>query len=288
VLNTLAYTRAFAGDLEGARRALGRYAEVSPGDANVQDTSGDVYFRLGRFAEAEKYYLEAHRRNPGLLAGGDLYRAALAAWFAGDPRRADSHFANWLALRKRGGDPLLSVREAVWEASTRRLAQARTRLRQLTQVPGSTVELRTAAAAQLAIFDKTAGEAAIAPAVASNPSAAVAGFLCQPDAAPPVWTERAGTLPTGVRSVLLGYALLLNGHFKEAVPVWRSALQASHPTTDSDARMMLAWALSASGQPAEAGPLLAQAPMPGRAAEPGLTFLALLKYAELGRRPQGT
>ena len=282
-LNTLAYAKAFAGDLDGARRVLARYAEVSPGDANVQDTLGDVHFQLGRFAEAEKYYVEAHRLNPAMLGGGDLYRAALGAYFAGDTRRADTHFANWLAIRKRGGDPVLAVREAVWEASTARVAQARMRLGQLVQVPGSTAELRAAAAAQLAVFDKAAGARAVAPVVPGNASAAVAQFLCQPDAAPQVWAQRAESLPAGVRAVLLGYALLLNGHFAQAVPVWRKTWESTHPTNDSDARVMLAWALSASGQGAEAKRLLARAPMPGRAAEPGLTFLTVLKYSELRR-----
>jgi tetratricopeptide (TPR) repeat protein len=283
-LNTLAYTRAYAGDLEGAQRALARYAEMAPGDANLQDTLGDVHFHLGRFGEAEKYYLEANRLNPSLLAGGDLYRAALAARFAGDLKRADAHFANWLAVRKGGGDPLLTVREAVWEASTGRLDQARTRLRQLADTASGNPDVRTAAAAQLALFNKTAGEQAVAPVVADNASAAIAGFLCQPDADAQEWTRRAQPLPPQVRATLLGYALLLNRHFKEAVPVWRSIYGGTHPTADSDARVMLAWALSGSGQAAEAAQLLTRAPIPGRAAEPGLSYLTTLKYGELSRR----
>ncbi|HET8546382.1 MAG TPA: tetratricopeptide repeat protein [Bryobacteraceae bacterium] len=283
-LNSLVYTRTWMGDLDGARHALARYGESAPGDANVQDTHGDVHFYFGRFAEAEKYYLEAHRINPGLLAGGDLYRAALSARFAGDLRRADGHFANWLAFRKAGGDPLLAVREAVWEASTGRLNQARTRLRQFVRMPPSSVEVGAAAASQLALFDKAAGERALAPAAPVSASAAVASFLCQADAGAAEWAQRARALPAAVRDALLGYALLLNGHFGEAVPVWRSVYQATQPAAESDARVMFAWALSASGRRGEAAALLVRAPISGRAAEPGLTFLTWSKYAELARR----
>jgi hypothetical protein len=164
------------------------------------------------------------------------------------------------------------------------MPQARTRLRQLTQVPGLAAELRTAAAAQLAVLDKAAGERAAPPSAPGNASAAVAAFLSQTDSSAADWVERAKIFPARVRETLLGYALLLNGHFKDAVPVWRGIYQASHPSTDSDARIMLAWALAASGQPAESARLLEHAPSPGRAAEPGLTFLTLAKYAELTKR----
>jgi tetratricopeptide (TPR) repeat protein len=283
-LNSLSYTRAYMGDLEGARRMLARYAEIAPGDANVPDTLGDVHFHLGRFAEAEKYYLEAHRVNPALLAGGDLYRAALAAHLAGDRKGADAHFANWLAVRKAGGDPLLVVREAVWEASTGRLAQARTRLRQLLTITGENNVIRIHAAAQLALFDKVAGEKPVPPVAPGNAAAAVTAFVCQPDVPVAEWTQRAQGVPAALRGTLLGYALLLNGHFAEAVPLWRTTYQSAHPATDSEARVMFAWSLAASGQAAEAAQLLARTPLPGRAAEPGLTFLTWSKYSELARR----
>ncbi|HET8546488.1 MAG TPA: hypothetical protein VFL57_00715 [Bryobacteraceae bacterium] len=251
----------YAGDLEGARRVLARYAAVSPGDANVQDTLGDVHFHFGRFDEAEKYYPEAHRLNPGLLSGGDLYRAAIAARFASDLRGADSHIANWLTFRKRGGDPVLAIREAAWEASTARLSQGRTRLRQLAQVPGLSAERRNAVPAQLAILDRVAGERTVAPARAGDASAAVAYFSATAMPLPLyAYSGPNGCRQQYERRCLATHCCSTATSGKQCrlaggVPV-------GPPTNYSDARVMLAWSLHGSGQVAEASRLLAQAPIP--------------------------
>ena len=78
----------------------------------------------------------------------------------------------------------------------------------------------------------------------------------------------------------LGYALLLHGHFSEAIPVWQEVLSQLRPELDSDARVMLAWASARAGRVDEARKLLERSPIPPRMAEPGLSFLTLAKYEE--------
>ncbi|MEK7404814.1 MAG: tetratricopeptide repeat protein [Acidobacteriota bacterium] len=88
-LNEAGYARAYAGDLAGATALLSRYRDLRPGDPNALDSLGDVHFHHGRFAEAEKFYLEAYSKSPGFLGGCDLYKAAQARLKTGDVKGAE-------------------------------------------------------------------------------------------------------------------------------------------------------------------------------------------------------
>ncbi len=79
-----------------------------------------MYFVNGRFADAEKYFLEAHDSNPGFLAGADLFKAAYARWLAGDLKGADAIMARYLDFRRQARDSLIAWREASWDYATGR------------------------------------------------------------------------------------------------------------------------------------------------------------------------
>jgi len=290
VLNLAGYAKAFSGDAAGARATLEEYSRQAPKDANALDSMGDVSFYFGRFDQAAKDYQQAHQLNPSLLGGGDLYRAALALYFGGHPAEADALFASCLQYRAANGDQIGAVREAVWEASTGRLDRARLRLRNYLERTDIAPESRSISASQLAIFDLAAGKQAHFEA---PPSASPAGqtlrfyatFLTQPDAGAEAWKGRTDALaklgqPLLVKQ-LLGYALVLHGHFAAAVPVFQEVLAELRPEIDSDARIMLAWASAGAGHAAESRKLLERYPIPPHMAEPGLTFLTLAKCREV-------
>ena len=75
--NSLAYAAAYAGDSSATVNALARYRTLRPADANPLDSLGDVNLLSGHLREAEGFYLEAARKDPAFLNGGDLFKAAI-------------------------------------------------------------------------------------------------------------------------------------------------------------------------------------------------------------------
>jgi Flp pilus assembly protein TadD len=126
--NMLGYAQAFAGDPDAARKSFERYGSDPAHAANALDSAGEGAFLNGRFAEAEKSFLEAHAKNSALLGGGDLLKAAYARWLQGDLSGADQRFSQYLAFRTQQKDPLIPWRQAVWEYSTGRPEPAIARL----------------------------------------------------------------------------------------------------------------------------------------------------------------
>ena len=123
--NTMAYAHGFAGNIAGAEASIAEYRRVAPQDANIYDSLGEVYFYHGRFAEAEQNFLKAFQMDSALLGGGEMYRAALSRYLAGDLAKADQHFKQYLQFLQKHNDPSLALREAVWLYTTGRVAEAR-------------------------------------------------------------------------------------------------------------------------------------------------------------------
>jgi tetratricopeptide (TPR) repeat protein len=130
--NLLGYAQAFAGDLEGARKSFERYGSDPAHAANALDSAGEAFFSGGKFAEAEKYFLQAHAKSSALLSGDDLLKAAYSRWLLGDLPGADQQFAQYVAFRSHLKDPMLVWRQAVWEYATGRTDAAISRLTNVT------------------------------------------------------------------------------------------------------------------------------------------------------------
>ena len=128
VRNLLGYALFHAGDLPAARREFDEYAKAPGHEANAADSQGEVLFMAGQFADAERYFLQAHEKGPELLDGVDLSKAAYARWLRGDLKGADEIFEKFLRYRADHGDQATVWRQAVWEYSTGRQTEARTRL----------------------------------------------------------------------------------------------------------------------------------------------------------------
>jgi tetratricopeptide (TPR) repeat protein len=254
-LNLLGYTYAWGGNLERAVTALERYRAMRPGDANPLDSLADVHYYCGRFAQAAALYEQAHAKDPALLAGGDLYKAAWARLMQGDRRAADETFARFLAAREAVRD-VVPYRQAQWEYVTGRPRQAIARLERLAQ--SAPPPVASLVWAQLGFWSIEAGDRARAlecarKAPVAGPLPALCAFLAQPPAPAEVWAARiARILPqpaqAPLRQLALAYALLLSKDFSAAAPPLERAWNASSPTSPDCPAVSLAWALVETGR----------------------------------------
>lgn len=274
--NQLGYARSYARDFAGAVASLGRYRELRPEEANPLDSLGDVHYHVGRFAEAERFYLEAWRKHPGFLAGGEPYKVAWARLMQGNRGGADEQFEKYLEARRAGGDPQLEWRRAQWEYLTGRQTEAGARLERWS---GPT------AWAQLAVWslaegDRTGAGRFAARIPSSAPMARLIQFLVGDATSAEEWAARAQRAFPGesdgiVRRTATAYALLLARQFAAALPVLREWHAQTPASAEEPTNVLLAWALIETGRAREAAPLLDwhPAPQPG-----GEQLFACLSY----------
>ena len=123
-LNSLGYAEANAGHLDAAAKALEQYGKSLDQSTNSLDSLGEVYFMNGHFAEAERYFQQAYRRDPRFLAGSTLMKAAYAHWLGGDLAGADAIFQRYRDDRMNQKDATAIWREATWLYATGRREQA--------------------------------------------------------------------------------------------------------------------------------------------------------------------
>jgi tetratricopeptide (TPR) repeat protein len=276
--NHLGYAEAWAGNMEAALSAMGRYAAMRPRDANPLDSTGDVYFHYSRFKDAERSYLAAFEKDPQFNGGGAAYKAAFARLVTGDVSGASKHFDRFLAARP--ADPLADYRRADWLWLTGRRQEAVRALETFAarHETGAARDLAAGVLSHLGIWKLELGDAAAARAHAERAAAmaspantglpAAVRFLAEPPAAASEWkarAERAFAFPAGteVKQLALAAALLRSGEFAEATPVMRDLYSRWLPSTgDPVVPVLLAWALAGSGRHAEAAPLLAHLPAP--------------------------
>ena len=127
-LNSLGYAEANAGHLDAATKALEQYGKSLDQSTNSLDSLGEVHFMNGRFAEAERYFQQAYRRDPRFLAGATLMKAAYAHWLGGDLAGADAIFNRYREDRMNQKDASAVWREATWLYATGRREQAISKL----------------------------------------------------------------------------------------------------------------------------------------------------------------
>ncbi len=292
--NNMGYAQAYAGDADGAVGSLREYQRLAPDNVNPLDSLGEVSFHLGRFADAERYFLECQEKNAVFLGGAALWKAAQASLMLGELARADEHFNRYLEIRRRFHDPIENYRRAQWEYLSGRRRQARQRLAALAAQGGDEGPY---ASAQLAVWKLLAGdrEGARADALraaqpSGNPSTrALAGlcvFLTEPPASTEEWALRAErafpeAAQTSLKRHALAYALLIDGHFRDAALVLKEIFEQFHPAPGGDTPVLMGWALMASGRAREAEPWLARYPIPESAGEHFLGYLAFPRLFEL-------
>jgi TolB-like protein len=265
ILNQLGYSEAYAGDLASAVKDLTRYRDLRPREANPLDSLGDVNYHAGRFAEAEKWYLEAHARDASFLAGGELYKAAWARLMTGDLAGAGALFAKYMQARP---DALAPYRQAQWEYLTGRRREGMARLAAM-DTP--------LAAAQLALWQLETGdrEGARQNALRADAGTALGSivrFLTMPPGSPADWTKRAAAAfpapqQAAIREYAVAYALLYSKQFRAAAGPLQALYARTPPGSGEPVEAVLAWALAECGDTKRAAALAATNPIPDPAGE---------------------
>lgn len=251
--NQLAYAAAWSGNYTDALAAVREYARIRPTEANPLDSEGDINYWFGKYSEAATSYAAAYTKSSGFLSGGDLYKEAWAKFLAGDKSGAEAAFGKFREARQKANDAVFPLLEGDWLYRTGRRKEAVAALHgamkaaQGNSAPG----VRTAIAAQLAVWDLLAGDRAAATAdslaggvAGLSPGDFVARFVTMPSAPESEWVARAARLfaappLNSLHDSALGYALMLDGKKQSAISVWEKVVERS-PGQEMFPRAMLA------------------------------------------------
>lgn len=158
--NQIAYAEAFGGNRPGAMEALGEYRKLNPADPNVEDSTGDVLFFFGKFAEAAESYEKAHKLGPKWQGGFALFKAAWARMYADDLAAADSRMEQYLALLRTANKQMAELRAAQWQFLRGRRAEARSSLTAILGQGSLARPYRGLVASQLYVWDIAEGRLA--------------------------------------------------------------------------------------------------------------------------------
>jgi Flp pilus assembly protein TadD len=276
-LNRLGYAAAYAGQLDTAMNALQQYQARRPLDANPLDSMGDVNLVLGRLRDAEKFYLQASRNDPGFVGGGESFKAAMARLMSGDIPGADALFKQFADARPAPKDPLADYRKAQWAWITGRRKEGYAQMAAFAQSAerGSEQQAAVQAYGQLAIWSVALGDRSKAAGFARNASTAVQ-FLSQPSAPASEWAARADrAFPAPAekqeKEAAIAYALLADKQFADAANLLERLYGHGSANAAENFGVMLAWAYLETGKPKQAAALLRFNPLPSAAGVPELS-----------------
>lgn len=259
LLNMLGYSVAWTGKFDEALKLLKKYAEAEPESANPPDSIGEIQLMAGRFAEAEKSFLESNEKDPSFNGGVALEKAALARWLSGDRKGAGELLERYMVTRTKLRDPLVVLRRARWQYLLGQAAEAQANLRLLASRPGEPGA--ALAASYLSIYALQSGReeearslAAVARGMARDSlsmfAANVAGYLAAPGPDPVAGAGDA------LQQQLKAMALTLHGDLEQATEAWQKALERTPSGSDALPREMLAQVLVARGKSNEASELV--------------------------------
>jgi tetratricopeptide (TPR) repeat protein len=272
IWNEIGYAYASAGDLADARRALEIYKRsLGPGDPNGLDSLGEVSFYLGDFAGAEKYFLDAHAKNPAARGGVELLKAAQARLMTGDLPGADGLFEKYKTTVTAQRE-LTAYQQAQWEFLTGRRKAGMQRLGEILKLPGEAVVL---GACQLSIWKLQTGD--------SKGAAAMADQAVKSSQSPAAKNMSAvcGAIVKGLKTdsaMTNAVWLMLARKYGEAVPLLEKIYRETNPSFDAQARSLLAWAYLETGRTAEAKPLVGLYPIPLSSADPLFASLIFPRF----------
>jgi len=265
--NELGYARSYGGDLNGARSALEEYQRRVPTEnVNPVDSLGEVSFYSGDFAAAEKYFLEADKRNAAEFNGADMLKAAQARLMTGDLAGADALFDRYAKRRSR-----MPFESAQWRFVTGRRAAAMEAVE--TMLPSLAGDARSLASNQLAIWKFLTGDKKTAEQLASQAAESALG---------PAARNLSGSIqaildpsarPAGSR-LEDAYEQLFSGKFAEATPLLETLYRQSDPHNDGEIRTLLAWTYVQTGRADAARSLIDTYPIPLSSSD--LMFVSLI------------
>lgn len=270
--NSLGYAKAYQRDLEGAKRAIARYAQLAPGPNNI-DSLGEIHFHVGQFAEARRLFLENHQKNPQFFGDVGLLKAAFAAFRIEGAGAADQLFQQYFAKVKTANGARAAALEFDWWAATGRRTQAIAKAREA--AGAGDASLAAIAQTHLCGYLLTAGERAPALEAAkaalrlapNSLPAVMCFFAAQPSAPEPEWMSRADRLfadprAEPIRKQVAAYALFFDGRYAAAEVLLRDLYRLAPAENEGEVRVLLASALAAQGKNDEARQLMSFWPLP--------------------------
>jgi tetratricopeptide (TPR) repeat protein len=263
--NELGYALAWAKNLSGARDALTQYQKLSPEDANVLDSQGEVSYLGGDFKSAAEYFERAAAKNPA-----EWIKAAEARLMMGDLHGADGLF-----LKRSGPGASAQIQMAQWEFLTGRGTEGIARMEKL--AAGSNGDLQSVAFSQLAIWKLETGDRTAATDLANQAVARAEGpFAREMSAASRFFAS--GTAPGSGTTMTNAYALLLAKKYPEALPLLQANYGSTNPSADGQVRTLLAWAYVETGAIDQAAPLLDPYPLPLSSGNPLFASVVFPRY----------
>ena len=258
LLNLLGYAEAYDGNIDRARTTLERYRALDPKGINPLDSLGEVHFICGKFAEAEKYFLDAANLQPGPATAVQLLKAAQSRYLAGDLPGADSLEARAEQSGGGGANLLVAIRRAQWLYVTGRRDQAVAAAERVAGAQGS--EAAAYAAMQAAVWRLDSGDPERAKQLAQSAATSARSPGIQRTAA--LIGAMAGGPATGLDPAIAltaqAYAALFNKDLASAAKFFQDLLAKTSPASDGGIRTMLALALNGTGKQADARPLLSR------------------------------
>ena len=189
-VNRLGYALMYAGEEAGATKAFQDFRRLDHDSAKSFVSTGDGHFFFNHFAEAERDYLGAYARDPGLAEGTELVKAAWTRLMRKDTAGATELIDRYLGDRARQSDALAPFRAALVEELAGHEQRANNLLLPYLNSPVPAV--RDAATKQFAVFSR-------------KPE------LLTPPLGPAV-------------------KALLDRDYAQAVPAWRTLAEESGPT----------------------------------------------------------
>lgn len=266
--NLAGYARAYAGDLDAAEARIGVYRRMRPAEANPLDSLGEIHYYFGRFAQAERDFLDSYKKDPSFLGGAALYKAAWARLRMGDLKAADGYAGRYFNTQPPERAALL---RAQWRFVTGRRKEA---FAGMERIPGP------AAAMHLAVWSLEMGNRELAEKYAARvPQPSPAGVALRLVLAPDPQTASGP-----VAELALGYRAMLAGDPRSAVRHFTSLVRSSTPGSPDGAEILLAWALIEDGRIADARPLLARNPIPDAVGDHPFLPLIYPRLLELRER----
>lgn len=235
-LNSLAYAAAYAGDPKAAFEALYGYQSLRPGDANALDSLGDVNLISGQLQQAQQFYVQAAKKNPNLLSGGDWLKAAMARLMNGNVAGGDEFAKQYIHTD-------LQRREWLWVTGRRREA-----------LEGNVPDPATAVIWSLLLGDRSAAARYASKTEGKTAEDLIARFLTA--------STTSDQLPPAMRDLAMSYSFLLDRRFAEAVPLLERLYSNMNPAADNGVAILLAWAYLETDHAADAAPLLRFNPVP--------------------------
>jgi tetratricopeptide (TPR) repeat protein len=110
--NTIGYSYASLGDIEAAKKAFAEYRKLGGDEPNAVDSLGEAHYIIGKYPEAEKYFLECAEKFPQTQQGrtGKLKAAAMRA-LGGNRGGAEELARSLIDTMRKAGQPTSGFEE---------------------------------------------------------------------------------------------------------------------------------------------------------------------------------